>query len=90
MKTITAIGLDIAKSVFQVRGIDGEGKVAIRKQLKRARVIPFFMKLPPSIAMQRQSVRRCSDRTCAKGERRACRLGGCSRTLPAAIGKTSS
>jgi transposase len=49
MKTVTTIGLDIAKSVFQVHGVDGEGKVAIRKQLKRARVIPFFMKLPPCV-----------------------------------------
>ena len=46
MKTITTIGLDIAKSVFQVHGIDAAGKVVIRKQLKRARVLPFFMKLP--------------------------------------------
>jgi transposase len=36
MKTVTTIGLDIAKSVFQVHGIDTEGKVAIRQQLKRA------------------------------------------------------
>ena len=49
MKKVTTIGLDIAKSVFQVHGIDAAGKVAIRKQLKRARVIPFFMKLPPCI-----------------------------------------
>ncbi len=35
MKTITTIGLDIAKSVFQVHGIDAAGKVVIRKQLKR-------------------------------------------------------
>src|SRR5271166_3823724 len=49
MKTVTAIGLDIAKSVFQVHGIDAAGKAVIRKQLKRARVIPFFMKLPPCI-----------------------------------------
>jgi transposase len=42
MKTIATIGLDIAKSVFQVHGIDAEGKVAVRKQLNRARVLPFF------------------------------------------------
>jgi len=35
MQTITTIGLDIAKSVFQVHGIDAEGKVVIRRQLKR-------------------------------------------------------
>jgi transposase len=36
MQAITTIGLDIAKSVFQVHGIDAEGKVVIRRQLKRA------------------------------------------------------
>jgi len=49
MKTVTTIGLDIAKSVFQVHGIDAAGKVVIRKQLKRSRVLPFFMKLPPCL-----------------------------------------
>jgi transposase len=49
MKTVTTIGLDIAKSVFQVHGIDAAGKVVIRKQLKRGRVLPFFMKLPPCL-----------------------------------------
>jgi transposase len=46
MEAVTTIGLDIAKSVFQVHGIDAAGKVVIRKQLKRGRVMPFFMKLP--------------------------------------------
>ena len=49
MKAVTTIGLDIAKSVFQVHGIDAAGKVAIKKQLKRGRVLPFFMKLPPCL-----------------------------------------
>lgn len=49
MKTVTTIGLDIAKSVFQVHGIDAEGKVAVRQQLKRARIIPFFKKLSPCV-----------------------------------------
>ena len=35
MQTVKAIGLDIAKSVFQVHGVDAEGKVALRRQLKR-------------------------------------------------------
>jgi transposase len=47
MQTITTVGLDIAKSVFQVHGIDAVGKVVVRQQLKRARVIPFFSKLVP-------------------------------------------
>jgi len=39
MQTITTIGLDIAKSVFQVHGVDAEGKVIIRRQLKRRYVV---------------------------------------------------
>jgi transposase len=39
MQTITTIGLDIAKSVFRVHGIDAEGKVVIRRQLKRRYVV---------------------------------------------------
>jgi len=35
MQTITTIGFDIAKSVFQVRGVDASGRVVIRRQLKR-------------------------------------------------------
>jgi transposase len=46
MQTITTIGLDIAKSVFQVHGIDGQGNVVIRRQLKRRYVLQFFQKLP--------------------------------------------
>jgi transposase len=46
MQAITTIGLDIAKSVFQVHGVDAEGKVLFRRQLKRRYVLPFFQKLP--------------------------------------------
>ena len=49
MKAVRTIGLDIAKSVFQVHGIDAAGKVIIRKQLNRARVLPLFMKLPSCV-----------------------------------------
>src|SRR5215472_13690515 len=41
-----AIGLDIAKSVFQIHGVDAAGNVIVRRQLKRRYVIPFFQKLP--------------------------------------------
>jgi transposase len=47
MQTITTIGLDIAKSVFQVHGVDAEDRVIIRRQLKRRAVLEFFQKLPP-------------------------------------------
>ena len=46
MEKVTTIGLDIAKSVFQVHGVGADGKVLIRRQLTRARMLPFFAKLP--------------------------------------------
>ena len=46
MHSVTTIGLDIAKSVFQVHGVDAHGKVVVRRQLKRRYVLPFFKKLP--------------------------------------------
>jgi transposase len=49
MQTITTIGLDIAKSVFQVHGVDAEGKVIIRRQLKRRYVLAFFQKQAPCL-----------------------------------------
>jgi transposase len=49
MQTITTVGLDIAKSVFQVHAVDAEGNVAIRRQLKRRYVLAFFEKLPPCL-----------------------------------------
>jgi len=49
MQAVTTIGLDIAKSVFQVHGIDAEGKVIIRRKLKRRYVAAFFQKLPPCL-----------------------------------------
>jgi transposase len=49
MQAITTIGLDIAKSVFQVHGIDAEERVIIRRQLKRRYVLKFFHKLAPCL-----------------------------------------
>jgi len=46
---ITTIGLDIAKNVFQVHGIDAAEKVVVRKQLRRSQVIAFFAALPPCL-----------------------------------------
>src|SRR5258707_7164600 len=46
---ITTIGLDIAKNVFQVHGIDAKEKVVARKQLRRSQVITFFKALPPCL-----------------------------------------
>jgi transposase len=49
MQEITTIGLDIAKSVFQVHGIDASGEVVARRQLRRRQVLPFFRKLPSCV-----------------------------------------
>jgi len=49
MLTITTIGLDIAKSVFQVHGVDAGGQAIIRRQLKRRYVLTFFQKLSPCL-----------------------------------------
>ena len=49
MQTITTVGLDIAKSVFQVHGVDADGQVVVRRQLKRRYVLAFFQKLPPCL-----------------------------------------
>jgi transposase len=49
MQAITTVGLDIAKSVFQVHGVDASGQIVIRRQLKRRYVLAFFQKLPPCL-----------------------------------------
>ena len=49
MQTITTIGLDIAKSVFQVHGVDAGGQVIVRRQLKRRYVLTYFQKLSPCL-----------------------------------------
>jgi len=46
---ITTIGLDIAKNVFQVHGIDGDEQVVVRKQLRRSQVMGFFQNLAPCL-----------------------------------------
>lgn len=46
---LIAIGLDIAKSVFQVHGIDAHGKSAVRRQLRRSEVLGFFGRLAPCL-----------------------------------------
>jgi transposase len=46
MGEVSTIGLDIAKSVFQVHGVDADGAVVIRKRISRAKVLEFFVALP--------------------------------------------
>ena len=49
MGQLVTVGLDIAKSVFQVHGVDSAGEVAVRRQLRRPQVLVFFAKLPPCL-----------------------------------------
>jgi len=49
MGEVITIGLDIAKSVFQVHGVDDAGTVLIRKRVSRAKVLEFFAELPPCL-----------------------------------------
>ena len=46
---ITTVGLDLAKNIFQVHGVDEHGKTAARKQLKRAEMAKYFAKLEPCL-----------------------------------------
>lgn len=49
MKEITTIGLDLAKSVFQIHGVNDLGEVVMRKRLRRGQVLAFFADLPPCL-----------------------------------------
>lgn len=49
MGEVNTIGLDIAKSVFQVHGVDADGAVVVRKRVRRAKVLEFFAALPPCL-----------------------------------------
>jgi hypothetical protein len=81
MQTITTIGFDIAKSVFQVHGVDAAGQVVIRRQLKRRHVLAFFQKLPPCLV----GIEACASATSKSARIAACHSAPCSvlgRSLP--------
>ena len=46
MGEAVTVGLDIAKSVFQVHGVDAEGQEVVQRRLTRSKLVPFFEKLP--------------------------------------------
>jgi transposase len=46
---ISAVGLDVAKNVFQVHCVDAAGKIVLTRQLRRGQVIAFFKKYPPCL-----------------------------------------
>src|SRR6188472_4567956 len=49
MGEVTTIGLDLAKQVFQMHGVDADGTTVLRKQLRRSQVLSFFSRLPPCL-----------------------------------------
>jgi len=49
MNDITTIGLDLAKNVFQLHGVDASGEVVLRRQLRRRQLLAFFKTLPPCL-----------------------------------------
>jgi transposase len=81
MQAITTIGLDIAKSVFQVHSVDAEGNVVFRRQLKRRYVLAFFQKLPPCLV----GIEACASSHYWSGELQA--LGHKIRLMPPAYVK---
>jgi transposase len=74
---ITTIGLDIAKNVFQVHGIDAGEKVVVRKQLRRSQMLAFFEALPPCLV----GMEACASSHC--WARKLTKLGHQVRLMPA-------
>ena len=46
---VTTIGIDLAKNIVQVHGVDSHGHAVLRKQLKRPQLLPYFANLPPCL-----------------------------------------
>jgi transposase len=71
MQTITTIGLDIAKSVFQVHGVDAGGQVVIRRQLKRRHALSFFQSCEPHQKAEHMAAptnaAKCEESSCQPG-----------------------
>jgi transposase len=81
MDQVTTIGLDVAKRVFQVHGVDGGGAVVLRRQLKRHQLMGFFDKLPRCLI----GLEACG--TAHHWARQLRRLGHDVRLVPAAYAK---
>jgi transposase len=84
MQMVRTIGLDIAKSVFQVHGVDAAGNVLIRRQIKRRYVLAFFQKLPPCVV----GIEACA--TSHHWSRQLQAIGHTGRLMPPAYVKPTS
>ncbi|KQM85690.1 transposase [Sphingomonas sp. Leaf22] len=78
---ISTIGLDLAKNVFQVHGIDADDNVVVRRTLRRAQLLPFFASLPPCLV----GMEACG--TAHHWARELIKLGHDIRQMPAAYVK---
>ena len=78
---VTTIGIDLAKNVFQVHGVDGTGKVVIKRQLRRGQIIEVFRKFPPCLV----GIEACA--TAHHWARELAQLGHTVRLMPAAYVK---
>jgi transposase len=69
MGEVSTIGLDIAKSIFQVHGVDVDGAVVIRRRINRAKILEFFAALPSCLSRNRGVSERTSLEPRASGAR---------------------
>jgi hypothetical protein len=81
---ITTIGLDLAKNVFQIHGIDATGRELIRRQLRRSEVLKFFGSLPPCLV----GMEACA--TAHHWAREITKLGPSCRRRPSGVDRTPS
>jgi transposase len=58
LSSVTTVGLDLAKHVFQVHGVDASGRVVIAKAMRRNKLLEFFASLPSSLVGSRPADRR--------------------------------
>jgi transposase len=49
LSSVTRVGLDLAKNVFQIHAVDAKGEIVARRKLRRSRLTAFFAELPPCL-----------------------------------------
>ena len=60
--SVTTVGLDLAKHVFQVHGVDASGRVVVTKAIRRGKLLEFFASLPTCVVGSRPAGRRITGR----------------------------